>query len=246
MGNLDDSARARLSDELFGLYERIFVGAERERFERKVTNPPARWTRIQVIRNAAGEAVGYCAVHLYDVELQDGVHTVFRGEAGILRQYRGGGATFGFGFREAIRYKLAHPFENVWFFCVLVHPSSFHVLSGRFHEIYPSHRRATPPRIRAFMRDLADAFGDRQLGPDDPDIRVGGSITRDGEDETTFWRTSRKPDVRFFLQANPGYRQGHSLPTLVPLTLGNLLLTTIGLVRRKLRALRFEHRERRH
>ncbi len=244
VGALDGSARTRLTDELFRLYEQIFVGAERERFEHKVTNPPARWTRIQVTRNEDGEAVGYCAVHLFDVELRDGAHTVFRGEAGILREYRGSGATFGFGFAEAIRYKLMHPFEKVWFFCVLVHPSSFHVLSGRFHEIYPSHRRETPPKIQAFMRDLADAFGDRRLKAGDPDIRQGGSITRDSEDETAFWRACGKPDVRFFLKANPGYREGHSLLTLVPLTLGNVFLTAVGLAARKLRSSCFSRRER--
>lgn len=169
-------ARAKLAQELFRLNQRIFVGVEQEEFEHLVIKPSARWTRIQVIRNSDGDAVGYCAVHLFDIVLSGRAYAVFRGQAGILRAYRGEGSTFAFGFREAIRHKLMHPLERVYFFCTPIHPSSFHLLSRRFHEIYPSHQKQTPPAILTLMHRLADAFGERRWIPTIPIYyRWGGS-----------------------------------------------------------------------
>ncbi|MEK6804904.1 MAG: hypothetical protein AABZ34_19920 [Nitrospirota bacterium] len=230
-------ARAKLAQELFRLNQRIFAGVEQEEFEHLVITPSARWTRIQVIRNSDGDAVGYCAVHLFDIVLSGRVYAVFRGQAGILRAYRGEGSTFAFGFREAIRYKLMHPLERVYFFCTPIHPSSFHLLSRRFHEIYPSHRKQTPPAILALMHKLADVFGERRVDSNDPDILQVGWITLDSADETAFWQANSNPDIQFFLKVNPGYRQGHGLLTLAPLTLGNLLSTVVALAKRKLFAL---------
>ena len=234
---LSASERAKLAQELFRLNQRIFDGVEQEEFERLVIKPSARWTRIQVIRNGDGDAVGYCAVHMFEIVLSGRTYAVFRGQAGILRAYRGEGSTFAFGFREAIRYKLMHPLERVYFFCTPIHPSSFHLLAKQFHEIYPSHRKQTPPVIRALMHKLADAFGERRVDADNPDILQVGWITQDSADETTFWQTNSNPDIQLFMKVNPGYRQGHGLLTLVPLTLGNLFFTVIALAKRKLFAL---------
>jgi hypothetical protein len=229
--------RAKLAQELFRLNQRIFASVEQEEFEHLVIKPSARWTRIQVIRNGDGDAVGYCAVHLFDIVLSGRAYAVFRGQAGILPVYRGEGSTFAFGFREAIRYKLMHPLERVYFFCTPIHPSSFHLLSRWFHEIYPSHRKQTPPAIQALMGQLAHAFGERHVDPNDPDILQVGWVTLDSADETAFWQTNSNPDIQFFLKVNAGYRQGHGVRTLVPLTLGNLFFTVVALAKRKLFAL---------
>lgn len=84
------------------------------------------------------------------------------------------------------------------------------------------------------MYELADTFGEPRVDPDDPAIRQVGWITRDSEDETAFWHASDKADVQLFLRLNPGYREGHGLVTLVPLTLGNLILTTARIAKHRL------------
>lgn len=67
---LDEASRARLIDELFALNGQLFAGVSREDFIQEVITIPARWTRIQLLRTAAGELVGYCAVHLFDRVLE--------------------------------------------------------------------------------------------------------------------------------------------------------------------------------
>lgn len=78
-----DAERSSLAEELFRLHQGIFAGVERQAFEDKVINPPARWTRIQVIRSDEDRALGYCAVHLYDMWVRARHYVVFRAEAGI-------------------------------------------------------------------------------------------------------------------------------------------------------------------
>lgn len=41
---------------------------------------------------------------------------------------------------------------------------------------------------------------------------------RDTEAERAFWRRCNKPDVRFYVEHNPGYGEGHGLLMLVPVT----------------------------
>lgn len=227
-------ARTRLADELFDLHTRIFRGVNREQFEHKVLTPPARWTRIQLLRNEAGQLVGYCAIHLFYMVLWGRTNCVFRAEAGILKAYRGAGTTFQFGFSRAIFYKMKHPLARVFFFCTLVHPSSYHILATRFHKLYPSHSGSTPSRIEAFMFAISDAFGAREACKGIPGVREVGWITIDDDEDAAYWQGSSKPDVKFFLKANPGFQEGMGLVTLVPLSWNNLLSTTLMLMKQRL------------
>jgi hypothetical protein len=216
--------RQDLAQALHALNAQIFSGVSRAEFDRTVISPPSAWTRIQLLRNEAGTCVGYEALHRYHFLLRDREQVVFRAQAGILKPYRGQGRSFPFGLRQALRYKLCHPAAHLVLFATIVHPSSFHLLAKHCHELYPHPFHPTPPRIRTLMHDLAAAFDERRppVG-DDPEIRQEDWITRDDEDDTAFWQHSRHPDVRYFLRVNPGYRQGHALLTLVPVSWKNLL-----------------------
>lgn len=220
--------RQDLTARLHALNAQIFSGVGLALFERTVISPPASWTRIQLLRNAAGAWVGYEALHRYRFVLRGREQVVFRAQAGILKPYRGQGASFPFGLRQALRYKLGHPAAHLLLFATLVHPSSYHLLATHCHELYPNPFRPTPTRMRSLVRTLAESFN--EPGPplaDDPEIRQEDWITRDDEDDTAFWQHSEHPDVRFFLHVNPGYGQGHALLTLVPVTWKNLLLSLL-------------------
>lgn len=220
--------RQAFAARLNALNTRIFSGVSRADFERTVISPPAAWTRIQLLRNEAGDWVGYEALHRYHFVLRGREQIVFRAQAGILKPYRGQGLSFPFGLRQALRYKLRHPAAPLCLFATLVHPSSYHLLATHCHELYPHPLRPVPPGMKALIHALAERFN--EPGPplaDDPEVRQEAWITRDDEDDTAFWQRSAHPDVRFFLRVNPGYGQGHALLTLVPVTWKNLLLSLL-------------------
>lgn len=226
LATLDAVARKRLTEEMFALNTRLFDGVDRARFVREVIAIPARWTRILLLRNAAGELIGYNAVHLFERVLEGRPCSIFRVEAGILQPYRGMRSTLLFGMRQALAYRLRHPFRRLFLFCTPVHPSSYCLLAGHFHEVYPGPGRPVPPAKQALMQEMADGFGEIPAASGDPGLRQVGWITRETEQETRSWEASEAPEARFFLSRNPDYRQGVGLVTLVPLSWRNLVMTS--------------------
>ena len=102
-------------------------------------------------RREAGGIVGYCAVHLFERELDGSVVGVIRAEAGLLPGYRGTSATLWFGGSEALRYKGLHPLRMTVLFATPVHPSSYHMLSKYLWRSYPYPGRKTPAWVQRLL-----------------------------------------------------------------------------------------------
>lgn len=228
------SARAEFARKLYSLHDQIFSGVSLEKFVGYVVESPAPYTLVKLYLNTRGEWIGYCAVHGFDKQLGGRGCHVLRAEAGLLPQYRGTNATLYFGFVQAMRYKLSHPWRRLYYLGTFVHPSVYHLLAEHFWQLYPRCHRRTPPAIEAFMIQLADAFSVARVDAQRPLVRDVGWITREPDDDRQYWRTTDREDVRFYVAQNPGYTQGHGLVTLVPLTFRNILLTSVRFVRHKL------------
>jgi hypothetical protein len=109
---------------------------------------------------------------------------------------------------------------------MLVHPSSYCLLAERFSDIHPSRHRISSPELLKAMADLADTFGVPAIDGARL-VRSVGWVTKQTPAEADVWASSDHPDVRFFLDANPGYHLGHGLVTIVPLTFRNLFCAGI-------------------
>ncbi len=232
--SLDKNRKQELIDRLFLLNCRIFAGVEKAKFAQYISRKEARWNKVKIYRNLAGEAVGYCGIHLMDIPETENDYSVIRAETGILREYRGSGETLRFCLSEAFKLKLRHPSQPLFLFCTLVHPSSFHLLQRHFFRIFPRPDQETPPQTATMMQWLADYFDEKRIEGASPMVRDTGWITRDSEEEQAFWADCTQPDVRFFLEQNPAYGKGRGLVTLVPLTLPNLLVAAVIYVRKRL------------
>ena len=232
---LSSDARRKLTDALYEVHRRIFAGVERESFAKYVVDSKAEHTWIHLHKNEAGETVGYFALHVFEKHLGGKPTAVFRAEAGSLRAYRGGNANARFALKMALRYLLKHPGRQAYYLGSLVHPSSYTLLAGNFGEVWPRREEQPPPELLAFMDALASEFGLEKVEPACPLVRRVGWRTRETEMERDYWLHCDKPVARFFVEANPGYVEGHGLVTLVPVTVPNLLSLVRSQVRRKLR-----------
>ncbi|WP_375773002.1 cyclic nucleotide-binding domain-containing protein [Archangium gephyra] len=232
---LSAEARRQLVDTLYAVHRRIFDGVGRESFARYVVESHAEHTWILVHKNEAGEAVGYFALHIFEKQLGGEPLAVFRAEAGLLREYRGGNVNARFWFERVVRYVLKHPGRRVFYLGSLVHPSSYWLFARYCGEVWPRRDQETPPELLGFMDTLATEFGLEKVHPAQPLVRRVGWRTRETEVERDYWAHCDKPEVRFFLEANPGYGDGHGLVTVVPITLKNLLTMARALLERRLR-----------
>jgi hypothetical protein len=145
-------------DSLYQLNSQIFDGVDRASFVSYVVDSPADWTRILIYKNNRKEWIGYCAVHRFNKLIFDRACVIFRAEAGVLREYRGRSHTLWFGFNEAIKHRIKHPFCALYYLGSFVHPSVLYMFSRYFSEYYPRADIPIPERIKVFMLELANIF----------------------------------------------------------------------------------------
>jgi len=212
---------------LYRVHQQIFAGVPFESFATYLVRPDAIRSRIQIYRNEAGGIVGYCAVHLFEREVDRRTVGVVRAEAGLLPGYRGTSATLWFGGAEALRYKGLHPLRMTVLFATPVHPSSYHMLSKYLWRSYPYPGRATPPWVQQLLEQLAASSGSAPADPADPLLRNVGWITRETPADRESWRARPEPDVQYYLRRNPGYVQGTGLAMIAPLSPANLLVSAV-------------------
>lgn len=232
---LSPEARRELTDALYAVHNQIFDGVERDSFAKYVVDSKAEHTWIQVHKNEAGEAVGYFAFHIFEKQFNGEPTAVFRAEAGSLRAYRGSNTNARFGLSLALRYMMKHPGRKTFYLGSLVHPSSYSAFAKNCGEVWPRHDAQVPPELLAFMDELANEFGLERVDPANPLVRHVGWRTRETESEREYWQGCDKPAARFFLEANPGYVEGHGLVTVVPVTAATLLSLLRGMGERTLR-----------
>ncbi|NPC86947.1 cyclic nucleotide-binding domain-containing protein, partial [Pyxidicoccus fallax] len=221
--SLSVEERERLTDALYAVHQQIFDGVERESFAKYVVESKAEQTWIQVHKNDAGDIVGYFAMHVFEKPLNGVKTAVFRAEAGSLRAYRGANTSSRLGLSLMLKYLLRHPGRPTYYMGSLVHPSSYALIAKYCTEVWPRREQPVPPELLAFMDGLATEFGLEKVDAANPLLREVGWRTRESEVEREYWRQCDKPSARFFVEANPGYVEGHGLVTLVPATVANIL-----------------------
>jgi CRP-like cAMP-binding protein len=232
---LSTEKRRQLAETLYAIHQQVFDVSEQESFARFVVESKAEHTWIQLHKNEAGETVGYAALHVFERRIDGQPVAVFRAAAGSLRAYRGGSITMRFGLKRLLRYLLKNPGRQAYYLGALVHPSSYTLMAHHFETVWPQREQGTPPVMVALMDALAREFKLERVDPKQPLVRRVGWRPRDTEAEQEYWRHCDKPAARFFLEANPGYVEGHGLLTLVPLSVPNVMHLVRTVSKRKLR-----------
>lgn len=214
---LPAAGRQALTDALYAIQREVFDGVDREAFARYVVESKAERTWLQVHRDDTGKIGGYLALHAFERKLRGRPTIILRAEAGSLRQFRGGNTNISFLFKQILRVYLEDRSRPLYYLGCLVHPSSYALIAKFADEVWPHPSRELPADLGAFMCDLGGEFGLERVSKSNPLLRDVGWKTRDAEAEQNYWRTCDKPAARFFVQANPGYGEGHGMLTLVPL-----------------------------
>jgi hypothetical protein len=220
---LSPEQRVALGRQLYAVHTRIFAGVSEGEFQDHVMAPDADRNLVQLYLDPDGGLAGYCAVHRFARPLRGRMCSVIRAEAGLLPEFRGRGATLWFGLTYSLRQKLRHPVTPVYYLGTLVHASSYHLLCKYFPRVYPSPGRPMPGGMRGLAVGLVESFDKPAVDRGDPLVRDVGWITLESPQEAALNRESGLPDIRYFLERNPGYVQGHGLVVLVPLGLFDIL-----------------------
>ncbi len=205
-----------LIDELYALHCRLFIDFERTTFERYVVFCAADYTRIQVLRDGTGQAVGYGAVHAFTCSVDQQQLVVVRSETGILPEHRGRGSFSRFLAAQSAALLWRYRNRKMYGFACATYPATYRMISRYVPEIYPHWERPTPVAIKQLMGQLARNFQLQRPAGASEWVRQVGWRTRPNHDERAIHRQPRDPATRFYLSQNPSFRDGTGMLMLVP------------------------------
>ena len=169
---------------------------------------------------AGQQLVGYCLLTFRRQTIDGSGPVVLMGaSAGFLPDFRHGNHTLRFSLQQAIGYKLRHPWQSVYFADTMLSPAMYRVMAKAVGIIYPHPACTTPGDVRALLQHLQ------------PHSQAPGHVTYVGRKsdysaaDLQRFATSDKPEIRFYLQTNPGFADGYALLTVIPVSLRQMLRT---------------------
>lgn len=210
---------------MLALMRRCYDGVDAEIFARDLEAK----SRVVVLRGGDGELLGFSTLALFDFEAEGApARAIFSGDT-VIAPEAWGSPAFAFAWvREAARIARLGEAPLYWLLIVKGH-RTFRFLPT-FTRRFAPHWAQDDAGLLALRDRLARArFGARYdaargvLRPGPAGERLTAAFAEPSP------REAARPDVRFFLERNPGYRRGEELVCLCPLAPDNLRPTTLRL-----------------
>lgn len=224
---------ARLSspewDEVWALAQE-FMDTTREVFEGSLRSKDACvLIRDRVTRALLG--IGGIAVHEARHEGR-AQRLIFVGNTFFRDGLRGQSLIQRLGFETFLRTRLKHPLDDIWLCFDTYSYKSYLMLPRNFVTFWPRRDQPTPSWVQELLESFARVhYGgawdpERGIVRGDPRRRLREGVASVDEALLT------DPDIRFFVEKNPGYARGDQLPVLVPLNASNWMAVAGNAVRR--------------
>lgn len=218
---------------MWGLFSGYYADVTPELFERDL----AKKQRLIVLRDSGDRTLrGFSTIEVYRAEAQGRAFiALFSGDTIIEEAYWGQSALQRTFTRYLYSLKLRSPFTPVYWFLISKGYKTYLLLARNFPVHYPRYDRPTPYREQAILDYLAtDKFGEAYVPVQgilrfpEPQGRLKEGIAPIDANLLAL------PDVRFFVQKNPGHVRGEELCCLgeatfsMPLYFGARLLLKLG------------------
>lgn len=173
---------------------------------------------------------GFSTIVSIDAQLADKKHAgksrsvrgCFSGDTVIHRDYWGNAALQVSFLKFLFMQKLKKPFSPLYWFLISKGYKTYLLMANNFGEHYPRYERTTPPEMQAlldtFALHLYPETYSRELGtisapPDQAKDRLKTEIAPICEN-----LLATNPRVSFFVERNPGWKQGDELACIAEMT----------------------------
>jgi hypothetical protein len=206
--------------EMFALYSSYFDAASEAAF----LDDLAEKDYVIVLRDAAGRIRGFSTGKVIDLAPSGfPARAVFSGDT-IIHHENWGEQTLPLAFAEYTGgIKAQRPDQPLYWFLITKGYRTYRYLALFFHEYFPRWDRPAPPEIQRLLDTLASARFGAAYCPGTGLIHYPssrGHLRGPWADVREAMR--RKPEVRFFLERNPGYIHGDELACLAELSATNV------------------------
>lgn len=218
-----DRLSAADREEMFALFTRYYDRVERPVFEADLAGKQ----RLIRMFDQEGRLAGFSTIQLIEGhEAGRRTLTLFSGDTVVDRDCWGQKWLQRAFSRELLRLRLRHPWRRLYWFLISKGYKTYLLMRNNF-TMYPNHERPTPPAVQATLERVARLkFGARY----DPARGVvafpaGTAVKPEVADVPALDAAS--PDVRFFLEKNPGWADGDELCCLAEIRLGEMVLAAL-------------------
>jgi hypothetical protein len=215
-----DSLIAAEIGEMFELYESYYDATSNERFQQDLQQKQY----VIQLRDPDSRLRGFSTLALIDYHF-NGQHqrAIYSGDTVIHDAYWGGQALPLAWAHLAGRIKAEAPTIPLYWLLIVKGHRTYRYLTLFSNEHFPNRRHPTPPKIQALMDFLAQKQFGEAYQVDEGIVRYPHSHGH----LKKAWATTpdhllKKPNVRFFLERNPGYAKGDELVCFTELGIMNL------------------------
>lgn len=210
-------------DRMYHLMETCYIGMDRARFDQDLAGKD----EVILLYDEAQILQGFSTQVQVTLDAEGRtVHGIFSGDTVISPEAWGSGELFRcFAQTYCTRAKthFDRTGETLYWFLISKGHRTYRILPTFYKAFYPSRKAETPEGLQQIM----DSFAVTLFG-DDYDkaagvlrYKAGKDSLRPGIADPDEGR-SKQPDVRFFLERNPGWSQGHDLVCITSLHPDNL------------------------
>lgn len=210
-------------EALLKLISASFNDVDAEQYFTKYFSGDDAFTRKLRLYFDQKKVVGYCLI-TFSKSKQD---VLIRASAAFYPEYRKGGNTFSFSMKQASRYWLKHPKQNIYYADTMLSPAMYRAMAKKTAIVWPSFNS------QSVDKSLFEQFNSSGQISDLLNLRClldVGRRTNYTEQEISRFKSSNKAEINFYCQVNPDFDKGNALFVIMPITLKQLLLTTIKLI----------------
>ncbi len=210
----------RERDVMFALMDRHYSQVSRSAFETDLEEKD--WV-IQVLDPQTEAICGFSTQMLFDVEVAGRpIKVLFSGDTIVAREHWGDNALSHVWGRLAMSLIDTYGGCELYWFLISKGYKTYRFLPVFFREFYPRHDAPTPAEAREVIHALGRARYPTAYDPAAGLIRTGPGKDRlrEGVADITPERL-HDPHVRFFVQQNPGHKEGEELCCIAPLSRDN-------------------------
>ena len=205
-------------EEMWALYSKYYNYTRHSFFERILKN------NHYALYIHQGRIVGFTGLRIQ--KIKQGLTRnlmIYFGQTVMESGYRGKSVFPFTGAKLLKKYASYLLFGRVYFWCDALTYKPYLIFAKTLNNFYPSHKEVMSPKIinlrnhlgrmhygEAFCTESGIVHKTQKL-VNDPSVSIKPEDLYD-------------PDIHYYLQCNPGYKEGHGLLTMAPVSFVNLLL----------------------
>ena len=205
---------------MFRLFACYYDQTSREIFLEDLENKGV----VILLRGSGGCIFGFSTLSVISFQLEGVVgRAIFSGDT-IIEHNHWGTQALPLAFAAyAAEVKAERPEEPLYWFLISKGHRTYRYLPLLFRSYYPRFDATTPPSTQRLMDHLAERKFSGSYDSQTGLVRFPSSRGQlRAEWAGVPVPAERKPEVRYFLERNPGYAQGHELVCLAELAVENL------------------------